>query len=82
MSQAHIKIKILNFIRRHQEFLGRELLGREFLGRELLGREFLGREFVKNRPILSFKRFFGRYQHFVEKYSVTYVLVTKDSIGN
>jgi len=37
---------------------------------------------LKNSLILSLKRFFGRYQHFFEKYSVGCVQMTNDGIGN
>ena len=44
--------------------------------------KLLNQGFLKNRLILSFKMFFGRYQHLVGKYSVSYVHMTKDGIGN
>jgi hypothetical protein len=37
---------------------------------------------LKHRHILSFKNIFGRYQHFVEKYSVSSVQMTNDDIDN
>ena len=37
----------------------------------LLSTILLSQEFIKNRHILSFKTFCGRYQHLVQRYSVT-----------
>ena len=43
----------------------------------------LNQGFLKNRLFfLSFKMFFGRYQHLDEKYSVSCVHMRKDGIGN
>jgi hypothetical protein len=42
--------------------------------------KLLNQGFVKNRLLLSFKRFFGRSQQLGEKYSVSYVDEILDSI--
>ena len=48
----------------------------------LPGIKLLNQGFIKNRLILQFKTLFGRYQHLVEKYSITCVLMTTDDIDN
>ena len=44
--------------------------------------KLLNQGFLKNLLILSFKKFFRRYQQLVEKYSTNCVQMTKCSIGN
>jgi hypothetical protein len=50
--------------------------------RRILRTKLLNQGLLKNHFILSFKTVFGRYQHLVEKYSVSCVHMTKDGIGN
>jgi len=39
-------------------------------------------DFLKNRTFFIQKVFFGIYQHFSEKYSVIYIYMSRDGIGN
>jgi len=48
----------------------------------ILSTKLLNPGFLQNPLILSFKKFFGRYQQLVETSSVRCVLNTKDCIGN
>lgn len=49
--------------------------------RRILSTKLLTQRCLKNSLILSIKMFFGRYQ-FVAMYSVSFVQMTKDDIGN
>jgi len=46
----------------------------------ILSTKPLYRGCLKNRLILSFKKFFGRYQDLIEQYSVSCVQMTRDDI--
>jgi hypothetical protein len=48
----------------------------------ILRAKLLNQRFFKNRLVLSFELFFGKYQHLVEKYSVNCVEIVNDGIGN
>jgi hypothetical protein len=48
----------------------------------VLNTKLFNQGFLKNRLILSFKKFLGIYQLYIEKFSVSCVKITKDDIDN
>ena len=48
----------------------------------VLNTKLFNQGFLKNRLILSFKKFLGIYQLYIEMFSVSCVQITKDDIDN